>query len=100
MPKPKTIKELLNGGKRLGALKDQTRRRARAVEHVRAALPATLAQCVISAGLVDGVLTIGVTNANWASRLRYSSDRLLRQVSASIGDTVSEVRFKVMPPRA
>jgi hypothetical protein len=98
--KPKSIRELLNkGGKRLGALKDQTRARAVTLEHVCAALPPQLARCVVSAGLVEGTLTIGVTNANWASRLRYSTDALRTPVGASLGKEIHSVRIKVIPPR-
>ena len=63
-------------GNKLTALKIRSRDRLLIVEQVRAALPARLAQAVVSAGLEQGRLTIGVVGAVWASRLRYVTDAL------------------------
>ncbi len=75
MQNSKSLSELLaRGGKRLSLLKDRAAQRSEIVEQVRAALPARLAQSVVSAGLEEGRLTIGVVGAVWASRLRYSKE--------------------------
>jgi hypothetical protein len=99
--KPKSINELLKiGGKRLAALKAQSQARTATLEHVCAALPPKLAEAVASAGLEQGQLTIGVTGAAWAARLRYATDTLRLRVGASMGVDIRTVRIKVVPPRA
>ena len=101
MKKPRSINELLRtGGNRLKALQAASNERTAVREHVCAALPSQLAQTVVTAGLDQGRLTIGVTSAPWASRLRYASEALRLQVGAALGVTVQSVRIKVVPPRA
>lgn len=101
MQKPKSINELIRiGGRRLTALKAKTAERNLALEQVCAALPPQLAQTVVSAGLEDGRLTIGVAGASWASRLRYLTDTLRKRVGESMGVEIETVRIKVVPPRA
>jgi hypothetical protein len=100
MHKPKSIKDLLaSGGKRVAALKAQTEERALARAHVCAALPENLAAAVVSAGVEDGRLTIGVAGAPWAARLRYVTETLRMRVSSSMGVDIESVRIKVLPPR-
>jgi hypothetical protein len=73
MQNPRSLSDLLSrSGNKLAALKTRSMDRSRALEQVRAALPARLAQAVVSAGIEQGRLTIGVSGAVWASRLRYS----------------------------
>ncbi len=101
MQNSKSLSELLaRGGKRLSLLKDRAAERAQVVEQVRAALPARLAQSVVSAGLEGGRLTIGVAGAVWASRLRYSSDTIAKRVAKTSGKEVLKVRIRVVPPAA
>jgi hypothetical protein len=68
------------------------------VEQVRAALPAKLAQAVVSAGVDQGRLTIGVLGGVWASRLRYLTETVRKQVAASTGIAILSVRVRVVPP--
>jgi hypothetical protein len=99
--KPKSINELISfGGKRLSDLRTKAQARARAYEHVCAALPSPLARNVVSAGLEHGQLTIGVAGAAWAARLRYVTEALRAQVGASLGVDIQRVRIRVVPPRA
>lgn len=101
MPKPKSINELLRtGGKRLNKLNLKSRARAKTLEHVCAALSSPLAQTVVSAGLDDDQLTIGVASASWATRLRYVTDTLRLRVGTSMGVEIRTIRIKVVPPRA
>lgn len=101
MQNPKSINELLkSGGKRLSSLKAEAAARGTTLEHVCAALPTTLARTVVTAGIQDGKLTIGVAGAAWAARLRYVTESLRTQVAASLGADISSVRIKVIPPRA
>ena len=99
MQNSKSLSELLaRGGKRLSLLKDRSKERAQIVEQVRAALPARLAQSVMSAGLDEGRLIIGVAGAVWASRLRYSTDAIRKRVALSAGKEILSVRIRVVPP--
>jgi hypothetical protein len=99
MQNSKSLSELLaRGGKRLSLLQARAAERSQIVEQVRAALPARLAQSVVSAGLDGGRLTIGVVGAVWASRLRYSTDTIAKRVTKSLGKDVLTVRIRVVPP--
>src|SRR5580692_5389589 len=99
MQNSKSLSELLaRGGKRLSRLVDQAAQRSQIVDQVRTALPARLAQSVVSAGLDEGRLTIGVVGAVWASRLRYSTDTIAKRVAKTSGKDVLNVRIRVVPP--
>jgi hypothetical protein len=99
--KPKSINELISGGgKRLSDLKAKRQARTRALEHVCAALPSPLARNIVSAGLEQGQLTIGVAGAAWAARLRYVTEALRAQVGSTMRVDILKVRIKVVPPRA
>lgn len=99
MQNSKSLSELLGrGGKRLSKLKDRVAERSQVLTQVRAALPPRLAQAVVSAGIDQGRLTIGVAGAVWASRLRYSTDIMKKRVSKSAGFEILTVRIKVVPP--
>jgi len=99
VPKYKHINELLAGpGKRLTALRRQARDRSVVLEQVRSALPKELAQAVSSAGILEGTLTIGVTSAAFASRLRYVTQELRKRLSETPGIDIQSVRIRVVPP--
>jgi len=98
MQKPKSIKELLNtGGKRLSAIKAQAQQRTHVQDHVCAALPAKLAAVVVSAGIDQGRLTVGVASAAWAARLRYLTATLRQRVSTTLKVDIQQVRIRVVP---
>lgn len=100
MQNPKSLSDLLSGpGNKLTALKTRSRHRALIVEQVRAALPVRLAQAVVSAGLDQGRLTIGVEGSVWASRIRYLTDALRKDVGGAAGTAVLSVRVRVVPTR-
>jgi hypothetical protein len=99
--KPKSINELMSvGGKRLSNLRATAQARTRAFEHVCAALPPLLAKNIVSAGLEQGQLTIGVAGAAWAARLRYVTEALREHVGSSMRVDIQKVRIKVVPPRS
>ena len=99
MENSKSLSELLaGGGKRLSRLVERSAERAQVVTQVRAALPARLAESVVSAGLEGGRLTIGVAGAVWASRLRYSTEALRKRVAKSSGKEILTVKIRVVPP--
>jgi hypothetical protein len=70
------------------------------VEQVRAALPPRLALAVVSAGIDQGRLTIGVVGAVWASRLRYFTETVRQRVSGAAGAAIVSVKVRVVPPPA
>jgi hypothetical protein len=84
-------------GNKLSSLKVRSAERARVVDAVRAALPARLALAVVSAGVSQGRLTIGVDAAVWASRIRYFSEAA-RKAVGPLGLEVMGVRIRVVPP--
>jgi len=101
MQNSKSLSELLaRGGKRLSLLQDRSKARSQVLEQVRAALPARLALAVVSAGITESRLTIGVVGAVWASRLRYSTEIIRKRVAKSAGLEILTVRIRVVPPLA
>ncbi|MGB6306741.1 MAG: DciA family protein [Steroidobacteraceae bacterium] len=99
MQNPRSLSDLLSRtGNKLTALKKRSQERSLVVEQVRAALPPRLALAIASAGIDQGRLTIGVVGAHWASRLRYLTESVRKQVSTSTGTAILGVRVRVVPP--
>jgi len=88
------------GGPRLTALAARRGERIQIRECVCAALPPDLARVVVSAGIEQGLLTVGVARAAWATRLRYAADALREGVGGALGVDIRGVRIKIVPPRA
>jgi hypothetical protein len=100
MQKPKSLSELLaRGGKRLSLLNVRSFERSQVLAQVRAALPPRLQDAVVSAGLEQGRLTIGVVGAQWASRLRYSTEIIRKRLAGSSEVPIQSIRIRVVPPR-
>jgi predicted nucleic acid-binding Zn ribbon protein len=55
---------------------------------------------VITAGIEEGRLIVGVSGGAWASRLRYRSQALRERVASALGREIRSVRIKVvhLPP--
>jgi hypothetical protein len=100
MQKTRLLSDLLVSGPKLTLLAARLEARAGVLERVRAALPARLAAHVASAGLEAGRLTLGVTEAVWASRLRYETERLRGSVGAALCTAITTVRIRVLPAGA
>jgi hydroxymethylglutaryl-CoA reductase len=99
MQKPKSVSELLaRGGKRLTLLNLRSAERSQVLAQVRASLAPRLGEAVVSAGIEQGRLTIGVVGAQWASRLRYSTDSIRKRVAQVLGAEIRSVRIRVVPP--
>jgi hypothetical protein len=97
--KTRNINRLFEGGSgRLTSLKEQSRKRSQTLTQVLAALPPKLAAAVTTAGIERGQLTIGVSGAAWASRLRYVTEMLRQRMSESMGTDIRTVRIRVVPP--
>jgi hypothetical protein len=101
MQNPRSLSDLLSRtGNKLTTLKIRSQHRALIVEQVRAVLPARLALAVASAGIDQGRLTIGVVGAVWASRLRYLTESVRKQVGGATGIVILTVKVRVVPPPA
>jgi hypothetical protein len=99
MQNSKSLSELLaRGGKRLTRLVDKSAERTLVLAQVRAALPIRLGQAVASAGIEGDLLIIGVVGAQWASRLRYSTEVIRKRVAKSLGQDIAKIRIRVVPP--
>jgi hypothetical protein len=100
MQNPKSVSELLaNGNKRLKSLQARVQARALVLDQVREALPERLAESVVSAGLEQGRLILGVNAAVWASRLRYFNNILVKRVGEATGTAILSVKIRVVPTR-
>jgi hypothetical protein len=97
MEKTKPIRELLKAGGRLVRLDQRVRERSRVLDEVRASLPSRLAQAVVSAGVEEGRLTIGVVGSVWATRIRYLSEATRLALSERLGTQLLVVRVRVVP---
>lgn len=65
---------------------------------MRAALPPELEVTVVTAGIEEGRLTVGVSGGAWASRLRYRTEALRKRVAGTLGQDIHSVRIKVVQP--
>jgi hypothetical protein len=95
MKKSININELLGAG-RLKGLQTQSRERRDVLAQVRAALPPELEGTVVTAGIEEGRLTVGVSGGAWASRLRYRAQALRERVGGALGREITSVRIKVV----
>jgi hypothetical protein len=99
MQYPRIVSELLQQhGKKLRQLSDALNERAVVLDVVRASLPAKLAPHIASAGIENGRLTLGVSGAVWASRLRYLTGAVRATVGAALDTEIVSVRIRVLPP--
>ncbi len=99
MQNPRVVSELLQiHGKKLRELAERLEARAAVVDEVRRHLPPKLAAAIQSAGVEHGRLTIGVTGAVWASRLRYLTAALRREVGSGLATEIVSVRIRIVPP--
>lgn len=101
MQYPRVVSDLLQvPGKRFRELAARLEERAAVIAEVHRILPRKLAAHVASAGIEHGRLTIGVTGAVWASRLRYLTAQLRKDVGAALQTEIVSVRIRIVPPTA
>jgi predicted nucleic acid-binding Zn ribbon protein len=55
---------------------------------------------VVTAGIEEGRLIVGVSGGVWATRLRYRAKALRERVAGALGQEIHSVRIKVVqsPP--
>ena len=93
----KNINELMKGLKRVAALKARSETRSRILKSVREALPEHLANAVVTAGVDQGRLSVGVSAAVWAARIRYFLPAARARLKEQ-GIEVVTARVRVVPP--
>jgi hypothetical protein len=99
MQNPRVVSELLQlHNNKLKGLAERLNQRAAVLGVVHRNLPPKLAPHVISAGLEQGRLTLGVRGGAWASRLRYLSGNLRTAVGATLQTDIVSVRIRVVLP--
>ena len=99
MQNPRVVSELLQlHNNKLRELSQRLRARATVLDVVHRNLAPKLACQVVSAGLEQGRLTLGVRSGAWASRLRYVTGNLRAAVGAALGTDIIAVRIRVLPP--
>jgi hypothetical protein len=101
MQKSKPLNELFQiPSKALRDLAVRLEARVLLLGEVRRLLPPKLAAEVCSAGLEQGRLTLGVTSAVWAHRLRYTTGILRKELADSMKTTILNVRIQIVPGTA
>lgn len=96
--KPIALSELLNKGQGLlERLRRGSSQADEALQAVRAELPEEFAAQVWGASARAGTLTVLVTSAVWATRVRYHAPGLREQVARRLGMTLERVTIRVRP---
>lgn len=96
-----SVSDLLNKGQGLlERLREGSGQAAQALQAVRAELPEELAAQVWGASARAGTLTVLVTSAAWATRVRYHAPGLREQAARRLGVALERVVVRVRPAGA
>jgi len=96
--KPTAVSDLLAKGQGLvERLRKGSAEADRALLAVRAALPDGLGERVWGAAVRDGTLTVLVSSAAWATRVRYHAPGLREDVAQRLETTLARVQVRVRP---
>lgn len=96
--KPTSVSDLLQQGQGLlERLRRGSSQADEALQAVRAELPEEFARQVWGASARAGTLTVLVTSAVWATRVRYHVPGLREQVARRLGVTLERVTIRVRP---
>lgn len=96
--KPTAVSELLQKGQGLlERLRQGSSQADETLRAVRAELPGEFAQQVWGASARAGTLTVLVTSAAWATRVRYHAPGLREQVARRLGVTLERITIRVRP---
>ena len=83
---------------KLDDLAERLKQRDAVLKLVRAAVPGTLAAQVATAGFESGRLSVGVTSAAWATRLRYALASARAEIETALGVEIGAIRVRVARP--
>ena len=96
--KPTSVSELLQKDHGLlQRLRQGSSQADATLQAVRAELPAEFAQQVWGASTRAGTLTVLVTSAAWATRVRYHAPGLREQVARRLGVALENITVRVRP---
>lgn len=99
--KPTLVSDLVGRGRGvLGRLRQGSAEADRALRAVRSALPEELAAQVWGASVRSGQLTVLVTSAAWATRIRYQAPGLREATARELGAELERVVVRVRPAGA
>jgi len=99
--KPTSVSDLLGGaGGVLGKLREGSAAADRTLQAVRHGLPPALAGQVWGASVRSGELTLLVTSAAWATRIRFHAPALREGVARELGIELERVVTRVRPTGA
>jgi hypothetical protein len=96
---PKSLADIISVTQSsFGRLALEARARLGLTDHIRAGLPADLANQMISCNLdPDGLLIVRTSGPEWAARFRFESDRILTLCRQKHAETKS-VKIRVTHP--
>jgi len=96
--KPTSVSDLLGGaGGVLGKLRQGSAAADRTLQTVRRGLPPELAGEVWGASVRSGQLTLLVTSAAWATRIRFHAPALRQAAARELGIELERVVTRVRP---
>lgn len=95
--KPTSVSDLLGGAGVLGRLRQGSAAADRTLQAVRRGLPRELADAVWGASVRAGQLTLLVTSAAWATRIRFHVPTLQDAVARELGIELERVVTRVRP---
>ena len=98
--KPTSVSDLLGGGGLLGRLRQGSVAAERTLRAVRHGLPQELAAEVWGASVRGGQLTLLVSSAVWATRIRFHAPSLQDRVARELGVELERVVTRVRPAGA
>ena len=101
MRKPIPLSELLGqANPTLERLREGAKAADRTLEAVRESLPRDVGEHVWGASTDEGLLTVLVDSAGWATRVRYAVPELKQGVGDRLGTPILKVNVRVRPPSA
>ena len=98
MRKPIPLSELLGqANPTLERLREGAKAADRTLDAVRQSLPGEVAEHVWGASTDEGLLTVLVDSAGWATRVRYAVPELKQGVGDRLGAPILKVNVRVRP---
>lgn len=96
--RPTRLNDLIGSRAGLSRLREESARRATLLAQVRDCVPAAIATSIHCASCERRVLSLTVSSAGWASRLRLTAPELLRTLGTAHGIQCDRLTVRVRPP--